>query len=317
MNPPSEPEREYDVLVAGGGAAGLNAALMLGRSRRSVLVVDAGQPRNAPADAVHGLLGHDGVPPAELLATGREEVRRYGGELTDGVVSDAERTDDGFRVHLADGRTVRARRLLLATGLVDVLPEIPGLAERWGRDLVHCPYCHGWEHRDEQIAVLGSTPMSVHQALLFSQWSDDVVYLPHEQPLPDSDQTAQLAARGVRVEPGLVTGLEVTDDRLSGVRLSADRPGSADRVLPRQAVAVASRMVARVDGFAGLGVKAVPHPSGMGDHVPVDPRGATDVPGVWAAGNVTDLAAQVGAAAAAGATAGAQLNMDLILADLP
>jgi thioredoxin reductase len=296
---------EYDVVVVGGGAAGLNGALMLARSRRSVVVIDAGEPRNAPAAGVHGLLGRDGMPPAELLELGRAEVRSYGGHVVAGRVNDVARNDDGFAVLLADGRTVRTRRLLVTTGLVDQLPDVAGLRERWGRDVVHCPYCHGWEVRDQAIGVLGSGPMSVHQALLFSQLSDDVVYFAHTRP-PTSEEAAQLAARDIPVVDGDVSALQIKDDRLVGVRLTDGT------VIPREAVAVASRMVARSDVLTGLGLDAVEHPSGAGEYIPADAAGRTDVAGVWVAGNVTDLSAQVGAAAAAGAMAGAQIYADLI-----
>src|SRR5215218_9572670 len=146
-----------DVVVVGGGAAGLSAGLMLARARRRVVVVDAGEPRNAPADGVHGMLGHDGVPPAELLARGRDEVRHYGGEILDGWVTGAQRKDGAFAVTLADGRELRARRLLVTTGLVDELPDVPGVRERWGRDVIHCPYCHGYEVRDQAVGVLATS----------------------------------------------------------------------------------------------------------------------------------------------------------------
>jgi len=296
----------YDVVVIGGGAAGLNGALQLARSRRSVLVVDAGQPRNRPAHAVHGLLGHDGLPPAQLLARGRDEVRGYGGEVVTGAVAAVRGDlDSGFTVALADGRAVRARRLLVTSGLVDELPDIPGLRERWGRDVVHCPYCHGWEVRDQAIGVLASGPRSVHQALLFRQLSDDVVYFRGGTALDDAEG-AQLAARGIRVVDGEVSALVIADDRLAGVRLA---DGS---VVPRQAVTVGARMTARAGFLADLGLKPSEHPSGMGVHIPADPAGRTEVPGVWAAGNVTDLFAQVGASAAAGALAGAVINADLV-----
>lgn len=296
----------YDVVVIGGGAAGLNGALQLARSRRSVLVVDAGQQRNRPAHAVHGLLGHDGLPPARLLARGRDEVRGYGGEVVTGSVAAVRGDlDTGFAVTVADGRAVRARRLLVTSGLVDELPDIPRLRERWGRDVVHCPYCHGWEVRDQAIGVLASGPRSVHQALLFRQLSDDVVYFRRGTALDDAE-AAQLAARGIRVVGGEVSALAIADDRLAGVRLA---DGS---VVPRQAVAVGARMTARAGFLADLGLKPGEHPSGMGSHIPVDPVGRTEVPGVWAAGNVTDLFAQVGAAAAAGALAGAVINADLV-----
>jgi thioredoxin reductase len=300
----------YDVVVVGGGAAGLNGAMMLGRSRRSVLVVDAGRPRNAPAAAVHGLLGHDGTPPAELLARGREEVRRYGGHLVTGEVTAVARDGDDFVVTLGDGTRVRARRLLVTTGLVDELPDLPGVRERWGRDVLHCPYCHGWEVRDQAIGVLGTGPMSVHQALLFSQLSADVLLLTHAAPPLEDEQATMLAARGVRVVEGRAAGLEIADDRLSGVRLADGT------VLARDAVVVATRMVARAGFLDDLGLRPVDHPSGMGVHLPAEPvTGRTDVPGVWAAGNVVDLSAQVGASAAAGAMAGAHINADLVMSD--
>ncbi|GAA3882894.1 NAD(P)/FAD-dependent oxidoreductase [Saccharothrix violaceirubra] len=300
---------DYDVVVVGGGAAGLSGALMLARARRSVLVVDAGAPRNAPADGVHGLLARDGVPPAELLAVGREEVRRYGGLVERGEVVDVRRVDDGFVVDRGDVTTVRARRVLVATGLVDELPDVSGLRERWGRDVVHCPYCHGWEVRDRAIGVVATGPMAVHQVALFRQWSADVTYFAHvTSPLPDV-QAERLAARGIRVVVGEVAALEVAADRLVGVRLV---DGS---VVARDAVAVAPRMKVRADFLKSLDLTAVEHPSGAGDHIPVDEFGRTAVSGVWAAGNVTNPMAQVGAAAAAAADAAARLNADLVEED--
>jgi thioredoxin reductase len=295
----------YDVLVVGGGAAGLSGALMLARARRSVAVIDAGEPRNAPATAVHGLLGLDGTPPSELLERGRAEVRGYGGEVIPGEVATVARDDDGFAVALADGRTTRARRLLVATGLVDELPDIPGLRDRWGHDVVHCPYCHGWEVRDRAIGVLATGPRSVHQALLFRQWSDDVTYLTHTADGLSDDDAERMAARGIAVVEGEVASVEVVDDRLVGVRL---RDGT---LIDREVLAVSARMVARGGFLADLGLRPVEH-AGFDERIPADATGRTDVPGVWVAGNVTDLSAQVGAAAAGGAMAGAQINADLV-----
>jgi thioredoxin reductase len=297
---------ELDVVVIGGGAAGLSGALMLARARRSVVVVDAGTPRNAPAAGVHGLLGRDGTSPAELLDRGRAEVRSYGGEIVRGEVETVERDGDRFAVRVTGGGTLRARRLLVTTGLVDELPDVPGLRERWGRDVVHCPYCHGWEVRDRTIGVLATGPMSVHQALLFRQWSADVTLFTHRAPAPDPEQAERLAARGIAVVAGEVAALEVAGDRLTGVRLADGT------VIAREVVAVAPRMVARAGLLESLGLRAVEHPSGAGEHVPADPTGRTEVAGVWVAGNVTDLTAQVGAAAAAGAFAAAQINFDLV-----
>ncbi|HEX4063352.1 MAG TPA: NAD(P)/FAD-dependent oxidoreductase [Streptosporangiaceae bacterium] len=298
-----------DVLVIGGGAAGLSGALMLARSRRSVAVIDAGSPRNAPAGAVHGLLGRDGTPPAELLARGRAEVRGYGGRVVSGEVATVTgavgefEVTPWFEVTLTDGRTARARRLLVATGLADELPDVPGLRERWGRDVIHCPYCHGWEVRDQAIGVLAGGPMSVHQALLFRQLSDDVMVFTHTASLTD-EQWEQLAARGIGVVEGKVTSVQVAGNRLTGVRLSDGT------TVGRDVLVVGPQARVRAGFLAALGLRPAEHPAG--EYIPADPVGRTDVPGVWVAGNVTDLSAQVGAAAAAGAMAGAQINADLV-----
>ncbi|MFG1964760.1 NAD(P)/FAD-dependent oxidoreductase [Nonomuraea sp. NPDC049028] len=296
----------YDVVVVGGGAAGLSGALMLARARRSVAVIDAGAPRNAPAEGVHGLLAREGIRPAELLKRGRAEVRGYGGHVVAGEVATAVRDAKGFTVALADGRSVRARRLLVAAGLVDELPDVPGLRARWGRDVIHCPYCHGWEVRDRAIGVLASGPMAVHQALLLRQWSADVTLFSHTMPPPDEEEAERLAARGITVVPGEVASLEIVEDRVVGVRLG---DGTLVR---REVMAVATRMVARAGFLAALGLRPVEHPTGAGEYIPADATGRTDVPGIWVAGNVSDLVAQVGTAAAAGATAAAQINADLI-----
>jgi thioredoxin reductase len=175
--------------------------------------------------------------------------------------------------------------------------------------VLHCPYCHGWEVRDQAIGVLACGPMAVHQVLLFRQLSADVILFAHDQPVPSGEQAEQLDALGIRVVTGEVTGLEVADDRLVGVRLADGT------VVERSAVAVQSRMVARAGFLAGLGLTPAPHPSGMGEHLVADAAGRSAVPGVWLAGNVTDLSAQVGSAAAAGASAGAQVNADLVAED--
>jgi thioredoxin reductase len=305
---------EYDVVVIGGGAAGLSGAVALARSRRSVLVVDAGQPRNAPASGVHNYLGREGTPPAELLRLGRAEVEGYGGTVRPGRVDRVQRADarHAFTVELDDGTSVRARRLLVATGLVDELPDVPGVAERWGRDVLHCPYCHGWEVRDQPIGVLATGPMTVHQALLFRQLSADVVVFAHTGPELSAEDAAQLDALGVRVVPGEVAALEVTGNRLTGVRLTSGE------VVPRAAVVVAPRFTARSEVLASLGLSAdeqVVAGHVVGSAVAGDPTGATAVPGVWVAGNVADMSAQVVVAAAAGLRAGAMINADLVAED--
>ncbi|HEX2029070.1 MAG TPA: NAD(P)/FAD-dependent oxidoreductase [Nitriliruptorales bacterium] len=301
--------REVDVLIVGGGPAGLSAGLVLGRSRRSVLVVDAGEPRNAPAHAMHAFLTRDGLSPLKFLELGRAEVGRYGVEFRTGRAMTASRRGDRFRVELADGGTVLARRLVITTGLVDELPAVPGLAERWGRDVIHCPYCHGWEFRDCIIGVLATSPLSLHQVGLFRQLSHRVVLLTHTGPTPDGEQIATLAARDVDVVEGEVIAVEVRDDALVGARLADGQ------LIALEALAVAPRFVARSELLATLGVRTVDHPSGAGVHVPADAMGATEIPGVWVAGNVTDLSAPVIAAAAQGNRAGAAVNADLVAED--
>ncbi|SDR78541.1 Thioredoxin reductase [Friedmanniella luteola] len=305
---------QYDAVVVGGGSAGLSGALALGRARRRVLVVDAGEPRNAPAEGVHNYLTSEGMSPAALITAGRAEVAAYGVEVRSGRVSAAAPVDAGpgrraFTVDLEDGSRVTARRLLVTTGLTDVLPDVPGVAERWGRDVVHCPYCHGYEVRDAPIGVLGTGPLAVHAALLFRQWTADVVLFAHMAPPLTGEQAEQLAARGIDVVDEPVAALEVTDDRLSGVRLVSGA------VVPRGVVAVSPGFVARSAVLAGLGVAAEDFRMGdhvLGTHVPADPMGATSVPGVWVAGNVTDPMAQVVVAAGAGLKAAAALNADLV-----
>lgn len=308
-------DRRHDVVVIGGGAAGLSGAVTLARARRSVLVIDAGHPRNAPASHMHGYLGHDGVQPSELLATGRDEVIRYGGEVVQDAVVAAGRLPDGegFRVVRKDGTAVVTRRLLVTTGLVDELPEVPGVAERWGREVLHCPYCHGWEVASRPIGVLSTGPMAVHQALMWRQWSEDVTLFRHTGPEPTDEEYEQLAARGIAVVDGEVVALDVTDDRLTGVRLAGGR------VVPCEAVVVQPRFTAHADFLADLGLvaaemKAVDQV--IGTYVAADPVGATEVPGVWVAGNVADPKGKVIAAAAAGVQAAAAINADLIAEDV-
>ncbi|WP_405939023.1 NAD(P)/FAD-dependent oxidoreductase [Streptomyces sp. NBC_00726] len=310
----SDNTQAYDVVVIGGGVAGLSGALALGRARRSVLVVDAGDPRNAPAAHVHNYLGREGTPPLELVAIGRDEVAGYGVEVVTGEVTVAERLPEGagFRVVRGDGAAVTARRLLVATGLADELPPVPGLAERWGREVLHCPYCHGWEVRDAAIGVIAVSPMAVHQALLWRQWSEDVTLFLHNGPEPTDEEYEQLAARGIAVVDGEVAGLEVAGDRLTGVRLAGGR------VVERAAVVVQPRFTARSGVLESLGLRPVPLEAGghtLGSYIEADPAGATAAAGVWVAGNVTGLMDQVIGAAAAGLKAGAAINGDLVTED--
>jgi thioredoxin reductase len=307
---------DYDVAVVGGGAAGLSAALVLTRARRSVVVVDAGEPRNAPAAHLQGFLGSDGLPPTELLAAGRAEVAGYGGEIVSGTVatiaacpSTSADSRPRFEVVLADGPTVTARHVLVTTGLRDDILDIPGARERWGRDLLHCPYCHGYEVRDQPLGVLGGGPGLIEDALahahLVRQWSDDVVFFANGNPLTAA-QRERLVARAIGVVDEPVTRLVVEDDRLSGVELEGGN------VVPRTAAFVRPRLVPNDTLLTGLGCD-----TGHDGRVTVDATGRTSVPGVWAAGNAVNPRAQVITAAGEGSAAAIALNNDLVDEDLP
>jgi thioredoxin reductase len=269
----------YDVMVIGGGPAGLSGAVALGRALRSVMVIDSGAPRNAPAEGIHNFLTRDGMRPAEFRAVGRAEAEAYGATFVDGEIVSVEGAVDDFRVVLSSGIEYHGRRMLVTSGLVDQLPDVPGLAERWGTTVLHCPYCHGYEVRGKAIGVIGSA-RAAEQVRLWKQWSSDVVLLPVEEI--------------ERVEDG-------------SVRM---KDGST---VARDYLVVASRLAARASFLEQIGLPAVEHPGVLGTYVPaVDPSGRTEVPGVWVAGNVTEPMAQVITSAAAGLTAGAMINFDLL-----
>lgn len=297
-----------DVVVIGAGPAGLSAALVLGRARRSVTVVDAGRPRNAPAASLHGFLTRDGDAPADFLAAAREEVRGYGVELIADEASAVAVEDEGLRVELAAHPALRARRVLLASGIVDELPDVPGLAERWGHAVLHCPYCHGYEVRDRPLVVLaGSTEGAVHQALLLRQWSRDVTVVVHDAGPVDDDAATLLAARDVRVVPGRVGEVTDGEDGTTAVVLDdGTRVGCG-------AVFVAPRFRLNNGVLAGLDARTVT--SDMGTALETDAEGRTSVPGVWAAGNVVDLSCQLLGAAELGSRAAIGINGELALAD--
>ncbi|PRY14128.1 NAD(P)/FAD-dependent oxidoreductase [Kineococcus rhizosphaerae] len=298
----------YDAVVVGGGAAGLSAAVALGRARRSVLVVDARNPRNAPADGVHNYLTRDGLDPRELQRLGAEEVRRFGGRVLHADATGASGSAGSFSVDTTEG-TVTARRLVVATGLVDELPPVPGLRERWGREVVHCPYCHGFEVSDQALGIVATSALSGHQAWLFRQWSADVVYFAHTAPPLSGERREELEARGVRIVDGEIAEVVVDGDVLRGVRLA---DGS---VVQRQALVVAAPVRVHSPVLDALGLAKEPVVVGgveVGDRYPSGPGGATTVPGLHLAGNVTDPQAQVVTAAGAGLVAGAAVNADLI-----
>ena len=291
----------YDVAVVGGGAAGLSAALVLGRARRRVAVIDAGEPRNAPAAHMQGFLSRDGMSPAELLAVARAEIREYGVEIISGRVAAIA---EGFTLTI-ESRALRARRVLLATGAVDRLPDIRGVRERWGRDFLHCPYCHGWEVADRPIGVVGAGPGSVDHAHLLRQWSDDVIFFTHTYSLTATERQV-LDARGIQVVDGVIAELSVVSDRLDAVRLS-DGNSVARAALfmrpdlhPRDSALLKS---------LGIEVDASGFPK-------TDATGRTTAPGVWVAGNASNPRAQVITAAGEGSAAAIDINNDLVERDV-
>ena len=292
----------YDVAIIGGGAAGLSAALVLGRARRRVVVVDAGTPRNAPAAHMQGFLSRDGTPPAGLLQIARAEVRGYGVRIIEDRVVEAAA---GFTLRLAAGPTVQARQVLLATGAADDLPDIAGARERWGRDFLHCPYCHGWEVRDQPIGVLATGPGSAEHAHLLRQWSDDVTLFTHATAVAPAERAA-LGARGIAVVDGPVERLVVADDRLRAVQLADGRS------VPRHALFIRPALRAHADGpAAALGCELL-----AGGLVRVDADGRTSVPGVWAAGNAANPRAQVITAAGEGSAVAIAINTALVADDV-
>lgn len=300
-------ERHCDVAVIGGSAAGLAAALQISRQRRSVVVVDDGTPRNAPAAHMHGYLGHEGVAPGELMAVGREEVRSYGGELLAGRVLGVRQLDDGrFQLDLTGGHAIVARRVLVATGLSDEIPAIEGLAEQWGRGAVHCPFCHGFEVRDQRLVQIVTHPLGLHPTPLFRHLTSQLTVVLHDPTGVDEAAVAALAASGVVIERAEARRVQSgPDGDVSGVELVDGR------VLEADAVVVGARFHARAEVLAGVGLATSPHPTGAGDVLEVDARGETAVRGIYAAGNVTDPSLQVLPAAAQGSQVGAMIAFSL------
>lgn len=291
-------ETSWECAVVGGGAAGLSAALVLGRARRRVMVLDAGQQSNRPAHGIGGLLGHDGLAPHALYDRGRAELAAYPSvEVRDMRVVAAARQDDRFVLETDDGLTIQAQRVLLAMGMEYAVPDLPGVADLWGGSVFHCPYCHGWEMRDRALAVLGPTA-AMHRALLLRQWSDDVVLLAGDL---DEAARAPLQRAGIPVDERPVTGVRGRDGALEAV-LFAD--GSE---LARDGLLVPAPLQQRSALARDLGA-ALAERGG----VDADPFGRTTVPGLYAAGDVASPMPQVAGAIADGSRAAAAINDELL-----
>lgn len=304
--------RHCDVAVIGGSAAGLAAALQLGRQRRSVIVVDSGEPRNAPAAHMHSFLGRDGTDPAELLAVGRAEVRSYGGEVLAGEALAVTREDGRFVVQLATGDSVAARRVVLATGLVDELPAVEGLGAHWGRDVIHCPFCHGYEVRDQRLVQLVTHAVGLHVVPMLRQLTDRLTVLVAAGVGVDDAELATMAAAGVDVRVAATATRVLADGegRLTGVELAEGSRVDADAML------VSPRFHPRLEPCVGLGLVPATHPTGLGEVVEADATGATSVDGVFAAGSITDPSQQVLSAAAHGSRVGGAVAVSLAAEDM-
>lgn len=304
----NEPQR-CEVVVVGGGAAGRSAALVLGRARVEVVLVDAGSPSNLPAEGIGGLLGHDGMPPAELYARSDAELARYPSVTkVDGAVVAVEASPTGPRwlVRLDEGRAYATDRLLLATGMRYDRPDLPGIERFWGRSVFHCPFCHGWEVRDQPLAVLGGGPMLVERALLLRRWTDDLLVLDGAGDLGAGDR-CRLAEAGIRVVDAAATAF-LGDEHLEAVELS-----NGDRVAVRGVLVPAPHVDRAGNGFVdALGVDRAPT-----GHIAVDGFGATSVPGVWAAGDTTGPMTNVAKAVADGSLAAVGITRDIVAAGVP
>ncbi|MEY4940672.1 MAG: hypothetical protein RIQ93_2407 [Verrucomicrobiota bacterium] len=295
-----------DAIIIGGGPAGLSAALVLARCRRTVLIVDSGQPRNGASRALHGYLTRDGVSPLDLRRLGREELEKYPGvEFQETTVTDARRMEGGFELTLLDGRSVAAQLLLLATGRVDPVPEIPGFREYYGRGVFHCPYCDGWEHRDEALAVLGSGPKAVDLALVLLTWSAHVTIIADIAPAWSEEAAATLREKQIRVVTGRVTRAQGSD-RLQRLFFQDREP------LACQAVFFISECTQRSTLPERLGCSFDDEFS-----VRCDGNAATGVPGLYVAGNVRGGLHFAIAAAAEGVEAALAMNEALLERALP
>ena len=280
----------YDVIIIGGSFAGMSAAMQLARARRPILVVDSGMPRNRFAAASHGFLGQDGVAPAAIMREALRQLSAYPTvDFVHGRVAAARGEIDRFEVEMEDGAVPAARRLVLATGVADTLPDIPGLAERWGVSVMHCPYCHGYEVRDRRIGVLANHPMAAHQALMLPDWGPTTFFTQGLVEI-DADLAAKLAGRGVQVETTPIVAVLGEGQEIAAVRLADDRVASLEAIFTAPQTAPASPLAQQLGCAFEDGM--------TGPHVKLEPgQQRTSVPGVYSAGDVASPMHKIGRAA--------------------
>lgn len=294
----------YDALIIGGSFAGLSAAIYLARARRSVGIIDAGLPRNRFASHSHGLFGHDGSEPRAMLAAARSQVAAYPTtRLIQGEAVSATHHGDGLTVRLASGDVLEAAKVVLAFGITDELPGIPGLAERWGRSVVHCPYCHGYEFSGQRLGVLNVSPRSIHQAMLIAEWGPTTFYL-NGEPEPDATTSAELHRRGIAIEPAPVIALHGAGEALSAVELSDGRTVSIDALYVGPRTRLNSSIAQQLGCDIDEGV--------FGPVIRTNEDRQTSVAGVYAAGDIARAAHNVTWACADGVTAGTALHRSLV-----
>lgn len=294
----------HDAIIIGGSFAGLSAATYLARARRSVCIVDAGAPRNRFAEHSHGFLSHDGSDPQAILATARRQVGAYPSvRFIEGTALTAQKSGDHFSIQLGSGDRLEGRRLVLAFGVLDELPEIPGLAERWGNSVIHCPYCHGYEFSEQRLGVLVTSPLSLHQAMLVAEWGPVTLYL-NGQAAPTGDEAAELDRRGIKIEQAPVTALHGDGRTLSSIELADGRQQ------PIAALYVGPRMRLNSDIADQLGCAM--DDTAAGSFIRTDATKETTVPGVYAAGDIARGAHSVTWASSDGVMAGVAAHRSLV-----
>jgi thioredoxin reductase len=290
----------YDVVIVGGGPAGLSAALLLGRCRRRVLVCDSGTPRNAASKTLNGYLTRDGISPLELLRIGREELRPYGIELRDAIVTDVVRSHEGFEVTIRNLGLVRTHAVLLATGIHDELPTVPGIAECYGVTVHHCPYCDGWEHGEKALAVIGHGPGAAGLALSLKTWSDRVVLCSHGPARLKRDQREHLAAQQIAVHEHRIRRVDHVTGHVTALVLEDETTVACE------AIFFAGRQTQQCDLPKRLGCEFTRRGTVKTDHL-----GETCVPGIFVVGDASRDVQFAIVAAAEGAKAGVAINKAL------